>query len=115
MINKKSKPLPRKLFLVGQTVALRSPEDIDANEIWHSEGEPLFLYRGHPGRITDPSPMHILVDWAGFEESTWSLDFGFTATSKGPCPGLTDITEEEYESRCKEIAEGKRPTFGNAG
>ncbi|MDJ0315783.1 hypothetical protein CVV68_01210 [Arthrobacter livingstonensis] len=112
MADNESEPLPPELFLIGQTVALRSSADLDANDIWHNDGEPLFLYRGHPGRITDPNLMHILVEWAGFENSDWSLAFGFTASAKGPCSGLMAITEDEYDRRCKEIAAGKRPTLG---
>ena len=100
-------PLPYELFRVGQTVALNLEDDISVDR---RDEEPLFLYRGHPGRITDPNFMHILTDWVGFEESPWSYAFGFTALSDdGPCPGLTAITEEEYAIRAKAIGEGKRP------
>lgn len=104
--------LPIELLLVGQAVAFRSSEDVDAADVWHNEGEPLFLYRGHPGRITDACPMHILIEWAGFENSDWSLAVGFTSPDEGPCDSLTAITEEEHYRRCREIAEGKRPTLG---
>lgn len=101
-------PLPPELFRVGQAVALNLEEDISIPRL---EGEPLFLYRGHPGRITDPNYMHILTDWVGLENSPWSYAFGFTAVpDDGPCPGLTAITEAEYTIRAKAIAEGKRPT-----
>ncbi|ALE07815.1 hypothetical protein AL755_13265 [Arthrobacter sp. ERGS1:01] len=94
------------MFRVGQAVALLG-DDINVDR---REGEPLFFYRGHPGRITDPNGMHILTEWVGFEESPWSFAFGFTAFHDGTCRGLTAITEEEYAIRAKAIAEGKRPT-----
>lgn len=100
-------PLPSVLFRVGQAVALNVEDDIDADR---GEGEPLFLYRGHPGRITDPNHMHILTDWVGLEESPWSYAFGSTAFPDGTCHGLTAITEDEYAVRAKAIADGKRRT-----
>jgi hypothetical protein len=102
-------PLPSELFRVGQAVALIG-DDISISRL---EGEPLFLYRGHPGRITDPNDMHVLTDWVGLEESPWSFAFGFTAFPDGTCRGLTAITDEDYAIRAKAIADGKRPTTDN--
>ncbi|MCZ2404764.1 hypothetical protein IV498_16665 [Paenarthrobacter sp. Z7-10] len=103
--------LPANLIVVGQAVAHRIPGDIALEPDEVQSGHPAFLYHGHPGHITDPTPQHILVDWAGLEESPWSYAYGISVPILGgPCDGLTAISEAEFRRRAQRLADGLAPT-----
>jgi hypothetical protein len=62
-----------------------------------------YLRRGHPGRITDPSPQDVFVEWAGLEDrgvSQW-LCYDLEA--------LGELDEPEYERRAERCREGLPP------
>lgn len=61
------------------------------------------LRHGHPGRITDPSPQDVFVEWFGLEDK---------GASRWICydyEGLAELEEAEYERRCQRLQQGLPP------
>ena len=61
------------------------------------------LRLGHPGRITDPSPQDVFVEWFGLEHA---------GASRWVCydyQGLGELDEAEYERRCERLRRGLPP------
>lgn len=97
---------------VGQYVSYAATTDY-LPELNNSENFPKFLYMGHPGRISDASPMHVLVDWYGFDDTYVNFALGFSIIKEdGPVIGISPISAQEYDIRCEEVARGERPSFG---
>lgn len=105
--------LPGTLLGVGQPVAYSGPDE--SRGIYEKWTRPQVLKTGHPGRITDSTIQHIKVDWAGLEHEPASYAAGFclerrdSSDEEGFVPGLTEISEEEYEKRVDRIERGTGP------
>ncbi|MCO8274000.1 hypothetical protein M1L60_25705 [Actinoplanes sp. TRM 88003] len=67
------------------------------------------LWRGHPGVISEPIPQHVLVTWAGLEETVSSFLIGFSCDDLGLFHGLGVISAEEYETRRARVLAGQAP------
>lgn len=97
----------------GAPVAYRGQDD--DRDILNQSAPPALLFQGHPGRITDATLQHILVDWVGLEDEPASFAVGFCPTTvhgrrAGPTvPGLAEISEDEFRVRKQRIESGQRP------
>ncbi len=101
--------LAASMIVRGQLVASLG-EDVEAREV-PRPGYPSVLFYGHPGRITDPTPQHIIVDWVGIEDTPFSWANGESVESiGGPCLSLEPLTADEYVVRKERIMRGQRPT-----
>jgi hypothetical protein len=95
----------------GAPVAFRG-QDTDRDIL---NPAPALLFHGHPGRITDPTLQHILVDWVGLEDEPASFAVGFCPTTvdggwaSPTVPGLAEISEAEFKVRKQRIDSGQRP------
>lgn len=100
-------PLRERFIVKGQPVIYTGPAS--AAEIYSPSAVPKVLRADHPGRIFDPSPQHIRVEWFGLEDEPVSFASGFTrerptrSGETGYVPGLAKIDEEEYEQLDAEL------------
>ncbi|ELB92780.1 hypothetical protein Rwratislav_12358 [Rhodococcus wratislaviensis IFP 2016] len=107
-------PMSTSRLARGRPVAYRGTDT--GRDILGPGTRPRVLYQGHPGRITDSTVQHILVDWVGLENEPASFAVGFcpdtiTGGWAGPVvPGLAELTEDEYTHRADRIRQGLRPT-----
>jgi hypothetical protein len=62
-----------------------------------------WLRHGHPGRVADPRPEDVFVEWHGLEDRPVSRWLSFDL------PGLAELTEDEYERRVGRLADGQPP------
>lgn len=101
-------------LVAGQPVAYDGPDVVEAV---HGTQPPLDALRaGHPGRIRDGTPQHIMVDWVGLEDQPISFASGFVnerrhnSDDTGSVSGLLLLTEDEYERRAAVIRAGGAPS-----
>ena len=92
-------PLAEVDLRKGQAVIYTGPE----REIYEEHTRPRTLCSGHPGRITDPTGQHIRVDWVGLEHEPISYAVGFCLERDRVVPGLSAITESEYERLAEQV------------
>lgn len=95
--------------LLGSDLVAGQPVVFDGEDITAGFFGPNALFdalrRGHPGRIRDPTPQHIMVDWVGLEDEPMSFAFGFVNERRsqsdvvGSVRGLRRISEHEYGRR----------------
>lgn len=106
-IPSESERLPESQAVHGQPVVYTGPDS--AEGIYSASARPSTLRRGHPGRIVDPTPQHITVEWVGLENEPVSFAFGFVRerpARPGPSgwvPGLAAISEETYEELSRQV------------
>ncbi|WP_139204034.1 hypothetical protein [Rhodococcoides kroppenstedtii] len=92
---------------VGQPVEYTGPED--SNGILASAPPLHVLHVGHPGRIRDPTPQHVMVDWVGLEHEVVSYAAGFVNERRfeddqfGSVKGLQLLSEAEYVRRSARV------------
>lgn len=87
--------------MTGQPVVYRGAES--SVDIYNPKSIPS-LRPGHPGRIFDPSPQHIRVNWFGLEGEPVSFATGFTRDDSGiSVPGLAWSDETEYAELARAI------------
>ena len=97
---RESNPLPESMAVYGQPVVYTGPDS--AEGIYGASATPRVLRTGHPGRIVDPTPQHIRVEWVGLENEPVSFAAGFVRERpdrpgpSGWVPGLAAISEETY-------------------
>lgn len=103
----KSEQLLGSQLVVGQPVVYEGPEVTVA--ILDSKPPLDALRSGHPGRIRDNTPQHIMVDWVCLEDEPISFWSGFVNEKRfegdevGSVKGLLAISNNEYESRAAAI------------
>ena len=61
------------------------------------------LRRGHPGRVTDPQPEDVFVEWVGLEDQPVSRWISFDL------PGLGELDEATFALRAERVRVGLPP------
>lgn len=61
------------------------------------------LSHGHPGRVTDPRPEDVFVEWVELEQAPVSRHYCYDL------PALATLDEDEFEQRASRVRQGLPP------